>query len=318
MLRPEHVPDPRASALHLIRFGSTFNGYTEYPTFDQLSDFERTARERYERDRTLPPSLTELRTCLFAAARRAHQGGEPGPAELAFVRAVVAAVAERVPWRPTPVEVAISRVERAFHRLMLDYAYEGGHHYYGRPKADDPRSYVGPLVWSEADAAFRFGVELEREFPRQVHLEFGLSSSTLADYDPKLDKRQFVDIVVSDLSGFWEDEDSNRRFSTHLHTAFIEVKRFVKGMWDWDAAKMVPNIIGDIERLWRHVERGHCEIAVMLIVDDEDRFAAANVEWPRPVRRLVVSPATVAEHRLVPPQADTPDDRWDASHDQWA
>jgi hypothetical protein len=60
-----------------------------------------------------------------------------------------------------------------------------------------------------------------------VHLEMPIARETVGDFDKaKGDKRQFVDVVVSDLRDFVEDERSQERFFEHSHALFLEGKHF--------------------------------------------------------------------------------------------
>ena len=100
------------------------------------------------------------------------------------------------------------------------------------------------------------------------------------DYDAVDDKRQRVDLVVSDLSTFVEDDKSFDRFRTLRHGAFIEVKWLVKGWrgnrFEQDAVKRIASARADIARLQRHIDLGRCEVAAVLIVDDEDFYPAST------------------------------------------
>jgi hypothetical protein len=119
-----------------------------------------------------------------------------------------------------------ARLDAAWSAFLSEYAEFGGHRYHGWDHKEDPRNYYGPRYWSEADCAFRFGSHLERVFPGQVHFEMPIADWTFADYRPDVDKRQRVDVVVSDLEDFIENETSQDRFRTHQHSLFVEAKYF--------------------------------------------------------------------------------------------
>lgn len=121
------------------------------------------------------------------------------------------------------------RLEEAFARFLSIYSERGAHHFHGWDHADDSRNYYGPMLWSEADCALRLAWELERQFPGMVHLEVPVASWTFADYDSKVDRRQFVDVVVSDLEDFVEDDTSQERFRAHRHMLFVEAKYLPAG-----------------------------------------------------------------------------------------
>jgi hypothetical protein len=59
------------------------------------------------------------------------------------------------------------KVMNAFDRLLVGYAEWGGYRY-----------YHGPVIWSERDCDLRFAFELEREWPRAVHMEFAIGKTS--------------------------------------------------------------------------------------------------------------------------------------------
>ena len=183
----------------------------------------------------------------------------------------------------------------AFEDFTETYRRLGAHRFHGWDRAEDPRNYYGPLLWSEMDCALRMALALERRFPERVHLEMPVASWTFADYDKAVDKRQFVDIVVSDLREFVEDETTQARFIRHRHDIFIEAKYFPAGCsktLKFDHLKKVPSVMADAERLQLHLERGHCSVAAVLVVDDDGLFSgeSAKLDWPADVIRLVATP----------------------------
>ena len=68
----------------------------------------------------------------------------------------------------------------AYDRLLAAYASWGGWRYYGWAGYEDPATYLGPAVWSERDCDLRLAYELEREFPKAVHMEFPIAKWTRA------------------------------------------------------------------------------------------------------------------------------------------
>jgi hypothetical protein len=191
-------------------------------------------------------------------------------------------------------ETINARVDAAFARLLEVYGRYGGHNYYGCDDYADGRNFKGPTFWSEDDCVFRFGLELEKKFPFQVHLELPVARWSFADFDKSVDKQERVDLVVSDLHEFVEDETSQQRFMTHRHDVFLEVKYVGYGSarrWRFDHLRKIPSIVADAERLSRHVERGHCAVAAVLVVDDENLFEDNRPDlWPPKVRLLLASP----------------------------
>jgi hypothetical protein len=87
----------------------------------------------------------------------------------------------------------------AFDRLLVGYADWGGYRYHGWTSYEDPRNFQGPVVWSERDCDLRFAFELEREWPRAVHIEFAIPKASRVGYDPVTEKFQRVDVAISDF-----------------------------------------------------------------------------------------------------------------------
>jgi hypothetical protein len=188
-----------------------------------------------------------------------------------------------------------AHLDAAFARLLQVYARYGAHNYDGWDDYADPRNFKGPTFWSEDDCVFRLGLELEHEFPYQVHLELPVARWSFADFDKAADKQERVDLVVSDLHDFVEDETSQQRFMARPHELFIEGKYIPHGCartWKFDHLRKIPSIVADAARLARHVERGHCLIAAVLVVDDENLFEdnLPADAWPDAVRMLLASP----------------------------
>jgi hypothetical protein len=61
----------------LMQFAMSFDGYRfmESPTTQQLGAFANQAMRTYEKEKSLPKSLSELRACLFFEGRRWHHVG---------------------------------------------------------------------------------------------------------------------------------------------------------------------------------------------------------------------------------------------------
>jgi hypothetical protein len=193
------------------------------------------------------------------------------------------------------------RVVQAFDHFLVDYAHWGAHNYYGWDRIEDGRNFRGPTFWSESDCVLRFALTLERVFPHQVHLELPVVGWVFANYDPGTEKKQFVDIVVSDVRDFVEDETSQERFRTRMHEVFVEAKYFPAGCsktWRYDHVRKIPSIRADAARLADHVERGRCAVAAVLIVDDDDLWeaegGATSAGWPGTVMQLLASPGELS------------------------
>ena len=201
---------------------------------------------------------------------------------------------------PPPPDDGVKRaLHRAFSRFLAVYAEYGGHRYHGWTDYNDPANYRGPMFWSEHDCVYRLALELERDFPGHVHLELPVVRWSFADFDAELDTKERVDLVVSDLTDFIEDETSQHRFMTHRHELFVEAKLFPAGCskrWRFDHLRKIPDVVADAERLARHLDRGHCRVAAVLVVDDDGLFEGgfAKLAWPANVELLLASPAVVA------------------------
>ena len=208
----------------------------------------------------------------------------------------------------TAVEVG-HRLDDAFDRLVDRYARWGGHRFHGWTDYDDPSNYFGGVVWSEADCVLRFCLELEVEFPEQVHCEFSIDKATRHDWEQRLlpvaagkrPGRQAIDIVVSDLGSFRADVAAQDAFRHRRHEAFIDAKWLKKGWregpWRHEARRRVEEVKLDLAQLAWHLKVGRCLTAAMLVFDDEDFLSEYSpaIEWPPEVRPLVVGPAILKE-----------------------
>jgi len=205
------------------------------------------------------------------------------------------------------------RLNTAFDRLLDQYAEWGGHRFHGWTDYDDPSNYFGGVIWSEADCVLRFCLELEKEFPQQVHCEFSIDKATRHDWERRLvpvpegkrPGRQAIDIVVSDLSGFQADANAQHTFRHRQHEAFIEVKWLKKGWsdgpWRHEAPRRVREVDEDLRQLAWHLQLGRCWTAAMLVFDDEDSLHEYSppIVWPSDVLRFVVGPAVLKERGLL-------------------
>jgi hypothetical protein len=88
------------------------------------------------------------------------------------------------------------------------------------------------------------------------------------------------------------------------YAAFIEVKWFLKGwlggQYEFDGLGRVKDVDLDLAKLQRHLQLGRCDVAAMLIVDDEGLFEQrTSAVWPEDIVRLVVSPAELKRRGIV-------------------
>ena len=187
--------------------------------------------------------------------------------------------------------------------MLRWYAERGGHRFHGWIDHKEPRSYLGSGIWTEADCVFQFARQLEVQFPGCIHLEFKINKATRGP-DFEGGPRQSIDIVISDLDRFIEDEDSLARFQALRHDAFIEAKWLKKGLWGekWEhmATKQTEAVLRDAERLQLHLDAGRCQVAAVLVVDDECYFHANRdrYDWPRGVSVILVGPAELSRRGM--------------------
>jgi hypothetical protein len=193
---------------------------------------------------------------------------------------------------------ALARLHDAHRRFLAGYAEWGGYRFHGWTNKTDSANYLGPVIWSEADCVLRFALELEKDWPSQVHCEVKIDASTRLDFPSDGEKaRQRVDIGVSDLDGFDAGEDAYDAFRSLRHALFVEVKWFQKGwrdgQWKFDGLQHVKSVEADLAKLDRHLRLRRCDVAAMLIVDDEGLFEEHGVDmrWPAGIERLIASPA---------------------------
>lgn len=315
----DDLPAPESPWSEIVPFAGTFNGYRMQVGVANASAALERARGRYEAagDVEDDVGLSALRALLFFAQRADHQSGTGYDGEdLDFIHALVEGIRAKVVRRnagdsrpPDPSAASVGEIEdrvmAAFERLVLEYARWGGHRFHGWTDYDDPHNYSGPVIRSEADCALRLAIQLEREWPEAVHAEFPISKANFANYDPATERRQRVDLAVTDLSAFAEDETSQDRFRSLRHEAFIEVKWLVKGWrgysFEMDARKRVDSVGVDAAKLANHLSLGRCAAAAAFVVDDEDYFFenSGHLDWPAGVWQLVLGPQTLREYGLL-------------------
>ncbi len=299
------MPSPRAPWEEIVHFAGSFDGYSVLPGDGALQKFVMEGRERFGAGEELPEGLTLRRTALHGEQRANYwsDGEPPSAEEMRYTHELIEGIRRLVtsgahlapaPWSPGGVR---DKVMNAFERLLVAYASWGGHRAHGWTRQEDAENYLGRVVWSEHDVVLRFALELEKEWPGATHLEFALGQSTLHDYDAAVERGQRVDIIVSDHSSFVEDSTSQDRFLHQCNQAFFEVKWFKKGWrdgpFDMDARKRVQEVQADALKLDRHVEHGRCQVAAVVVFDDEGYFQehGTEVEWPARVWRLVAGPS---------------------------
>jgi hypothetical protein len=134
-----------------------------------------------------------------------------------------------------------------------------------------------------------------------------IGKSSRLDYDKAGEGFQRVDVAVSELGSFVEDESSFERFRSHHHEAFFEVKWFVKGWTEKtrDAKDRLSAVPVDVAKLTNHLRLGRCMVAGMLVVDDAGVFQGhgSTDDWPPGVWRLYVGPWALTRRELLPAEA---------------
>ena len=307
------LPRPAAPWQELVHFAGAFDGTILAPTATGLRELAWDWRKRFLADGTLPSGLTMLRAVLQGEQRIDRWGedaGNPEPGAVRHInaltdriRVLVLAGAHTSP-DPATAGGIQDKVMNAFDRLVARYAVWGGHRYHGWTTYEDQENYLGPVIWSERDCDLRFAFELEREWPEAVHMEFAIGKSSRLDYDKAAEGRQRVDVAVSELSAFAADGTSFKRFRSHRHEAFFEVKWFLKG-WtatSRDTTNRLADIPLDIAKLANHLRLGRCVVAGMLVVDDAGVFqeSGSTDDWPTGVWRLYLGPWALVRRGLLP------------------
>jgi len=96
-LKTGDIPHPGADWGVVGRFALSFNGYEHWGSFERCAAVAYRGREAFETGHALPVTLTELRTCLFFEQRRwRHYGYDPDERAMAYIRALVEGIRERV------------------------------------------------------------------------------------------------------------------------------------------------------------------------------------------------------------------------------
>ena len=124
-LRPEHVP-PRDAPWHptISEFALTFNAYEAMGNL--LDKYAQRRFERWKKDRSLPPDLLHLRSCLFMKQRElrwaenapTHTG--PTDEDVAYAHALIDAIRILVTKRSERTEGPMVSVEDADFRIRDD------------------------------------------------------------------------------------------------------------------------------------------------------------------------------------------------------
>jgi hypothetical protein len=206
--------------------------------------------------------------------------------------------------QPHTTESVVAALDRAFGRFLLLYAKFGQHRFHGAADYRDPRTYTGPMLWTEDDCVFRLALELEKEYPGWVHMGWQFSKYCIYPWEPaRGDKKSEIDLVVSDLTGFEPDDRSHHRFGERQHELFLEAKHLSKGHFGVDVNRKIKediptNLAAQVVRL----KTRRCLVAAMLVVDEEDHVSRAieqgKLSPPPEIRFLLASPSELGRHGI--------------------
>jgi hypothetical protein len=182
---------PRALWNELVYFAGTYSGYIVCPNRQLLEALTDQTLAAFRDRGLLPDGLTMLRAALHGEQRRDYWtgwSGGPSPERMELVHAIVERIRGLVRLgehrKPDPRTVGgvQDKVMNAYERLLTAYADWGGHRVHGWTDYPDPRNFHGPVIWSERDCGLRLAMELEREWPLGVHMEFAIGKATRDDY----------------------------------------------------------------------------------------------------------------------------------------
>ncbi len=97
-LTEKDIPPPGAQYWGLIdRFALSFDGYKYWGTFEKCAEISNNRINAWHEAKTLPASLTELRTCLFMQQRAwKHLEEHPDEKAMIYIRALVEAIRNKV------------------------------------------------------------------------------------------------------------------------------------------------------------------------------------------------------------------------------
>lgn len=316
-LEVDQLPEAGSPWHEIVWFAGSFNGYQLQPNIRHADAALTEVREHFEATGSLPElGLTSARAMLFFCQRSDHfGGGYDSGVGLRLAQALVAEIRQLVMARENTLRSSSDatitvgeiedRVMDAFERLVVDYARWGGHRFHGWTDYPDTHNYLGPVIQSEADCVLRLALHLESEWPACVHAELPVSKANFANFEPSTERQQRVDLAVSDLSEFVEDNTSQDRYRNMRHEAFFEVKWLKKGWlgekFEHDAHKRVLDVNVDAAKLANHLQLNRCALAATFVVDDEDFFSEhGDVDtWPAGVWRLVLGPNTLRRYGLL-------------------
>jgi hypothetical protein len=97
-LTAKDIPPPSAEYWGVIDlFALSFDGYGYWGSFEKCAEMGNSSLKSWQEKKTLPHSLTELRTCLFFEQRRwRHFDEQPDSETMAYIHALVEAIRNKV------------------------------------------------------------------------------------------------------------------------------------------------------------------------------------------------------------------------------
>jgi len=96
-LTESDLPSPNADWSIINQFALSFNGYDHWGSFEKCAEIGNESAETFGKKKTLPKSLTDLRTSLFFEQRRWHHFGEvPDKQTMIYIHALVEAIREKI------------------------------------------------------------------------------------------------------------------------------------------------------------------------------------------------------------------------------
>jgi len=91
------VPDPDAGWYDIAVFALTFNGYERVGDLDRVASVADQVQQHWTTSTDFPNDVAALRTALFFEQRRFHHyGWDPSGPDLAYIKALVAAIRDQV------------------------------------------------------------------------------------------------------------------------------------------------------------------------------------------------------------------------------
>ena len=96
-LKETDLPPPEAEWHAVGRFALSLNGYEKWGSFEKCAQIGNEGARAFRATGAVPDSLIELRTCLFFEQRRwRHYGFDPDEEAMAYTRALVERIRDRV------------------------------------------------------------------------------------------------------------------------------------------------------------------------------------------------------------------------------